>query len=123
LDLNGNPIAGNFPVSEVSPHYRFRSGVAASPDNYLVAWSEVHDDETDIFGNNELPASIEDGHRVTYLKAPCTTIFKGMLRVPDGVSYRLFDVCGREVTAASLSPGIYYLRVEGRITQKIVKVE
>lgn len=123
LDLSGNPIAGNFPISDVSPHYRFRSGVAASPDNYLVAWSEVHDDETDIFGNIELPASVEHERRVPYSEAPCATIFKGMLRVPEGAGCRLFDVGGREVTAASLNPGIYYLEVEGRIIQKIVKVE
>jgi len=123
LDLNGSPIAGNFPISDGSPYYRFRAGVAASPENYLVAWSEVRDDETDIFGNNELPASVEDTHQIVQREWPRATIFKSVFPMPEGTSYQLFDVCGREVTAASMTRGIYYLQVEGRIIQKLIKME
>ncbi len=51
-----------------------------------------------------------------------TTIFSGPLLLPEGKNYRVFDITGRVVLPDKIKPGIYFIEVDGRITQKVVKV-
>jgi hypothetical protein len=50
------------------------------------------------------------------------TIMNGSMHLPKDLSYKLFDVTGREIDAAHLAPGIYFIEVDGKIPQKIVKI-
>jgi hypothetical protein len=50
------------------------------------------------------------------------TIISGSMRLPKDIPGKLFDVTGREVDAAQLAPGIYFIEIDGKITQKIIKV-
>jgi hypothetical protein len=50
------------------------------------------------------------------------TILSGPLRLPEGEKCRVFDITGRVVAPDRIRPGIYFIEVEGRITQKVVKV-
>ncbi len=50
------------------------------------------------------------------------TIISGPLQLPQGKSYKIFDITGREVEIQHLKPGIYFVKVDGSIAQKIVKV-
>ena len=51
------------------------------------------------------------------------TIFRGPLVLPTGKKYQVFDITGREADATRLSPGIYFIACEGRLAQKIIKIE
>ncbi|UCD04661.1 MAG: serine hydrolase [candidate division WOR-3 bacterium] len=50
------------------------------------------------------------------------TIFRGPLRLPEGKKCRVFDITGRVVEPANIQPGIYFIEVDGVVTQKVVKV-
>ena len=51
-----------------------------------------------------------------------TTILSGPLKLPAGKTCRIFDVMGRVVTPDMMKPGIYFVEVDGKISQKVIKV-
>jgi hypothetical protein len=51
-----------------------------------------------------------------------TTIFSGPLQLPEGTKCRVFDIAGRLVEPYKMQPGIYFVEVDGVVTQKVVKV-
>ncbi len=50
------------------------------------------------------------------------TIFSGPLLLPEGKNCRVFDITGRVVIHDKIKPGIYFIEIDGKITQKVVKV-
>jgi hypothetical protein len=69
---------------------------------------------------NDVAVEEEDsGAPFDYLGA---TIFSGPLRLPEGKICRVFDITGRVVAPDKIRSGIYFIEVEGKITQKVVKV-
>jgi len=50
------------------------------------------------------------------------TIVRGRLKLPAGKKCRLFDITGRVVEPSRIRPGIYFIEVDGVVTQKVVKV-
>ena len=50
------------------------------------------------------------------------TIFKGHLQLPRGKKCKVFDITGRAVEPSSIKPGIYFIEIDGVVTQKVVKV-
>jgi hypothetical protein len=51
-----------------------------------------------------------------------TTILAGPLLLPEGKTCRVFDITGRTVVSEKMKPGIYFVEVDGVITQKVVKI-
>ncbi len=51
-----------------------------------------------------------------------TTIFSGPLLLPEGKKCKVFDIMGRVVMLDRIKPGVYFIEVDGKITQKVVKV-
>ena len=51
-----------------------------------------------------------------------STIFSGPLKLPKGKECKVFDITGRVVEPDRLQPGIYFIAVDGTVTQKVVKV-
>jgi uncharacterized delta-60 repeat protein len=49
-------------------------------------------------------------------------IFRGFLQLPEGKECRVFDITGRVVAPDKIQPGIYFIEVDGLVTQKVVKV-
>jgi hypothetical protein len=49
------------------------------------------------------------------------TIFRGPLQLPEGKQCKVFDITGRVVEPDRIQPGIYFIEVEGVVTQKVVK--
>ncbi len=52
-----------------------------------------------------------------------STILIGPLSLPDGKKFKIYDIMGRVVMPKKMKPGIYFLEVDGNITQKIIKVK
>jgi hypothetical protein len=50
------------------------------------------------------------------------TIFKGPLVLPRGKTCRVFDITGRGVKNLDPAPGIYFIEIDNRIVQKVVKI-
>lgn len=83
-------------------------------DHLYYSWEELF---------SGLPGIEEHGsalHKKSFFN---TTIFTGPLVVPDGITYRIFDINGREVDADHMAPGIYFIEVEGLKTVKVIKLK
>ena len=50
------------------------------------------------------------------------TIFGGFLQLPKGKKCKIYDITGRVVELTKITRGIYFIEVEGVVTQKVVKV-
>lgn len=55
----------------------------------------------------------------SYLSA---TIFSGQVQLPAGKECKIFDIMGRVREPTKIQPGIYFLEIEGKIIQKVIKV-
>jgi parallel beta-helix repeat protein len=51
-----------------------------------------------------------------------SAIFRGPLHLPEGKNCKVFDITGRIVAPDNIQPGIYFIEVDGVVTQKVVKV-
>jgi uncharacterized delta-60 repeat protein len=51
-----------------------------------------------------------------------STILSGPLQLPKDAKCRVFDIAGREADAVHLSPGVYFVEIDGSVQQKIVKI-
>ena len=51
-----------------------------------------------------------------------STIFAGALQLPEDKKCKVFDVSGRVVAPDRIQPGIYFIEIDGVVTQKVVKV-
>jgi hypothetical protein len=50
------------------------------------------------------------------------TIFRGSLQLPEGRQCKVYDITGRVMEPSKIKPGIYFIEVDGVVTQKVVKV-
>jgi hypothetical protein len=50
------------------------------------------------------------------------TIVQGALLLPKDKVCKVFDITGREVDANHMSPGVFFIEIDGTITNKIIKV-
>lgn len=50
------------------------------------------------------------------------TIICGSLLLPGEKNCRVFDITGRVVQPGQMRPGIYFVEIEGKVSQKIVKI-
>lgn len=123
VDPGGILVGPNFCISDSTPYYRFRCAVDASANNCLVAWSEVHDNERDIFGNVDVVTHVEETPQSLEPIMQGATILRGPPRNFQRRRYTLYDVCGREITGMPEASGIYYIEEEGRILQKLILIE
>jgi len=118
---NGGLCGSNFRISDTLPYYRFNSGLDMSPTNYLVVWSETRVGETDIYGNVDPMTHVEES-AVPVRDWRGATILSGRSAIPYAEGYRIYDVCGRDVTGQPVSCGIYFVEARDRIVQKIVRI-
>lgn len=52
----------------------------------------------------------------------CATIFRGPLQLPKGKKCKVFDITGRVVQPHKIQTGIYFLEVDGKVVQKVIKI-
>ena len=50
------------------------------------------------------------------------TILRGPLQLPEGKKCKVFDITGRVVEPGKMQPGIYFIEIDGVVSQKVVKV-
>jgi len=66
---------------------------------------------------------IEEGENIeTHATVRFPTIFRGPIQLPEGRNCKVFDITGRVVEPNNVTRGIYFIEVDGVVTQKVVKV-
>lgn len=83
---------------------------AGSDDVYLI--------KTDQNGY----AGVEKERQTVLDKNISATIISGLLLLPEGKTCRVFDVAGRTVAPDRIRPGVYFVEIDGKVTQKVVKI-
>ncbi len=54
---------------------------------------------------------------------PGQTIIRGPLQLPKGKNCRVFDITGRVVVPAKITRGVYFIEIDGVVTQKVIKIQ
>jgi hypothetical protein len=69
------------------------------------------------------PTSIEENKTIARQgNEIIATIFRGSLQLPEGNECKIFDITGRVMEPDQIQPGIYFIEIDGVVTQKVVKV-
>lgn len=122
--LNGTPIDVAFPISVTGNSHYYCDIIPGADNSYLNVWTEYISSYYDIYGNLDINiiGVDEETPRVVEPEKLFTTIISGPLQLPPGKTVKIFDAMGREVKASELTCGAYFIEVDGKITQKVVKV-
>ena len=128
MDVNGALIGINFSISDENTGFRREDpAVIASDSNYIVVWDEYRSALTsDLYGNVDVVlqgiTNNGTGNNI-YYRWDHTTIFSGGLPLPRPGTYRIFDIMGREILPSGIIPGIYFIEIDSKITQKVIKIK
>ena len=60
---------------------------------------------------------VKNGHEIN------ATIFRGPLQLPEGKQCKVFDITGRIVEPGRIAPGIYFVEVDSKVVQKVIKLK
>ena len=91
--------------------------ILGSTDSYGAGGEDVYLIKT------EPDVGVEEKNSVIFVKNYTTTFFSGHLFLPDGKICRVFDITGRQINTLNPAPGIYFIEVDGKITQKVIKIK
>jgi hypothetical protein len=119
ISTTGIPTGNKFPISLSTTFERQHPSLAAGTDNYLVAWNEYHAD-FDVYGNLDVSVGIENINKE--LPVQGSTMFARQLAKYLAGNKRIYDILGRKVYNAPISPGIYFLEIEDNTLLKIIVV-
>ena len=119
LTVNGTPIGEEFLISNDTPYERQYPSAAAGTDKYLIAWSEYHDD-FDVYGNLDVAIGVAETN--ASLPVVGSTVLWSQLQKYLAADARIYDILGRHVSTRKIAPGVYFLKTEEKILQKIVVI-
>ena len=66
--------------------------------------------------------AVMEHNTYTIEKQVNSVIISGPLLLSECYNYRIFDIMGREINILDPVPGVYFIEVDGKIRQKIIKV-
>lgn len=115
----GVPLGLKFLISESTQFERQHPSLAAGTENYLIAWNEYHAD-FDIYGNLDVSLGIEEIG--TEFPVRGMTLLAHELRAYLDRASHLYDITGRRVQHTPICPGIYFLKRNDGVLQKIVVI-
>jgi hypothetical protein len=102
----------NWPCVGVS--YARRHRAAHTQGKVWYSWNELFDG---------VPSGVEEeAAQPVKHKKSIATIFAGAIRLPKNKECRVFNITGRQVDAAQLTPGVYFIEIDGKTMQKVVKI-
>lgn len=124
ISAQGSLIGSNFQISDTLSSDRQHPDIATGGTNYLVAWMQYNNNSYDIYGNIDIltgiTATVE--HNLDHL--PCSsTITRGLLNRFLKRGYTLYDICGRRIEHENIGSGIFFLKKDGKVVTKIIKVQ
>jgi len=95
------------------------------PDSNPGGQGDTVSDYVDFTSWLSSPVGVEEQPFVKPVENQATiasTIFRGSLQLPARKTCRVFDITGRVVQPDKIQPGIYFIEVEGVVTQKVIKI-
>ncbi|HIE06323.1 MAG TPA: hypothetical protein EYP58_05930 [bacterium (Candidatus Stahlbacteria)] len=121
VDVDGSLIGNNFQISDASSTRRWYPAVATSDRNALVVWHQGTS-AYDVYGNVDISTvGVEEEERRHFTDF-VATIISGPIWLPKDRNCRIYDISGREIKPERAKPGVYFLEIDGRISQKVVKI-
>jgi len=87
--------------------------IGGNPVNRMRVWGKFYP----FVGVEEGEASVVKQDKLT------ASIFRGPLQLPEGKTCKVFDITGRIVEPGRIAPGIYFLEVDGKVVQKVIKLK
>jgi hypothetical protein len=79
------------------------------------SWDELFEDIPGIMEGPSISAEFESNRIIT-------SILAGRLLLPRGKKCKVFDITGRVVEPDKIAPGIYFLEIDNKIVEKVVKI-
>ncbi len=122
ISADGTLIGENFEISDSISANRSSPDIAIGTTNCLAVWMEYHGTSFDIYGNLDILTGIKEFSELIRGYNYTTTIVSGQLSLPENKKCEIFDIAGRKRQLHNLAPGIYFIKVNGQIVQKIVKI-
>jgi len=124
IDSSAQIWVGRYNGPGNGPDGAYALAVSNAGDVYVTGWSQGSGTSTDyatIKYHSSTGARDNVFTRVKgrYLGA---TIFAGPLQLPEDKTCRVFHITGRVVTPEKMRPGIYFIEVDEKIVQKVIKV-
>lgn len=123
-DINGAPLGDLFQVTPTTTNCS-NSVIAAGDEYYLNVWSENGGaTNSDIMGNIDIPIfKIEEKNSdIIGNKNSGAMIIAGPIQKYFDRDCKIYNITGQEVDAAHLAPGIYFVKTEDKLLQKVVKL-
>ena len=106
------------------PSLSIYPSVAVSGSKVHVVWSDERDGNYEIYykRNPTGNTGIEE-NTIRSIECYCgATIICGPLQLPEGKNCKIFDITGQVVMPARMKPGIYFVEIDNKIVQKVVKI-
>lgn len=124
-DLNGSPIGSPFRISPSNNNHFYGEIIPGANNCYLNVWSETIGSYYDIYGNLDIHIiGVEEENQICPEQdGYVATIISGPFHPPEGKTIRIFDVMGREVNMYQMAPGAYFVEIDGKLAQKVVKIK
>ena len=120
VSIDGSVIGDEFQISQDTSYNKESPGTAVGSENYLVVWGEYHDD-FDVYGNVDISVGVEEKflHSVDRIYP---SIISGPLVIDDHRNTMIYDVMGRNIRPDQMKPGIYFLMIDQKKIEKIIKL-
>ncbi|UCC11825.1 MAG: M20/M25/M40 family metallo-hydrolase, partial [candidate division WOR-3 bacterium] len=109
---------------ETNPHKHTPADTIGAGFNNLTFCTEVVMANIAALASSSVPVGIvekEKYHAKKIVLYP--TIVTGVFMLPTDKKYSIYDITGRVVSPDRLRPGIYFVEIDGVITQKIIKLK
>ena len=124
-DVFGSPLGGEFRISWGTNNCYYGDVVPGADNHYLNVWGQlIGGRNSDIYGNVdiEIMGIEEETKDIQTNHLNSTTIFTGPLHLPNNKKCIVYDISGRTVDANRLVPGVYFIEVDGKVVDKLIKV-
>lgn len=107
-------------------HQDFGYSVQQTTDGGYIVGGEMQTNSADTANVYLIKISSESGieenqDNIVRNKQIVTIIFAGPLVLPEDRECIIFDIFGRQVLSEEISPGIYFIEIDGKINWKVVK--
>jgi len=119
IGTDGQLVGTKFRISDNTPYLRDHPSICVGIDSYLIVWGEYHDNY-DIYGNIDIAIGIKE-EESPLIEEFFPSIISGNLYLPEFQNFKVYDVLGRSVDHQRLKPGVYFVKCENGLIQKVVK--
>ena len=121
VSTDGSLVGDQFQIAQDTLFSKEFPDIAVGIDNYFTVWGEYHDD-SDIYGNLDLVIGIEEEEEKMQDFSHIPSIISGPLIINNRNNIAIYDIMGRTISPDKLKPGVYFVVIDHKTVQKIVKL-